>query len=355
MNKNKINKAFELINKLKQESNLLYDEILFLLNQKDNELVMNYISEQARDVSKKYFYNKIYIRGLIEFSNYCKNNCFYCGIRKNNLNIDRYRLTQEEILKCCETGYNLGFRTFVLQSGEDLFFDDNKLINIILEIKKKFSDCALTLSIGEKSFEQYKKYFDAGADRFLLRHETLNYLHYKKLHPEELSFSNRIKCLYNLKKIGYQVGTGCMIGSPYQTLDNIIHDLFFIKKFKPEMIGIGPFIAHKDTRFFDFKSGDLNLSLILISILRLMLPNALIPATTSLGTINNQGREKGILYGANVLMPNLSPVSVRKKYELYNNKICTGEEAAECITCLKKRLEKIGYEIIISRGDFKKI
>lgn len=325
---------------------------MFLLEQKDNGSVMDYISERARDVTKKYFSNKIYIRGLIEFSNYCRNNCFYCGIRKDNLDTERYRLTQKEILKCCVIGYDLGFRTFVLQSGEDMFFDDQKLIDIISEIKNRFNDCALTLSIGEKSFEQYKKYFDAGADRFLLRHETINYLHYRKLHPDSLSFSNRIRCLYNLKKIGYQVGTGFMVGSPFQTLDNIVHDLLFIKKFRPEMVGIGPFIPHKNTRFFDFDSGDFNLSLILIAILRLMLPNALIPATTALGTINNQGREKGILFGANVLMPNLSPISVRKKYDLYNNKICTGEEAAECVSCLKSRLKKIGYEIIIDRGDF---
>ena len=229
------------------------------------------------------------------------------------------------------------------------------MVEIISRIKKNFNDCAITLSIGEKSFDEYKKYFEAGADRFLLRHETINNLHYKKLHPDNMLLKNRIKCLYDLKKIGYQVGTGFMIGSPYQSLKNIVSDLLFIKKFRPEMIGIGPFISHKDTRFFNFQSGNLNLSLILIAILRLMLPDRLIPATTALGTIDKTGREKGILFGANVLMPNLSPVCVRKKYELYDNKICTGEEAAECIKCLKLRLKKIGREIIISRGDFKKM
>ena len=346
---------FGLIDKLCEEKNLRPEEFLLLLNSIENNFVMDYISWKAQAVTKKYFGNKIYIRGLIEFSNFCKNNCFYCGIRKDNLNISRYRLSEDEIFECCKKGYDLGFRTFVLQSGENLFFDDKKLVKIISRIKKNFNDCAITLSIGEKSFDEYKKYFEAGADRFLLRHETINNLHYKKLHPDNMLLKNRIKCLYDLKKIGYQVGTGFMVGSPYQSLKNIVSDLLFIKKFRPEMIGIGPFISHKDTRFYDFESGNLNLSLILIAILRLMLPDRLIPATTALGTIDKTGREKGILFGANVLMPNLSPVCVRKKYELYDNKICTGEEAAECIKCLKSRLKKIDREIIISRGDFKKM
>lgn len=347
--------VISLIDKLHREKILKCDELLFLLSQKENKFVMNYISRQAQEVTEKYFGNKIYIRGLIEFSNFCKNNCFYCGIRKDNLNLERYRLSADEIFECCEKGYNLGFRTFVLQSGEDLYFTDEKMVNIISRIKKKFSDCALTLSIGEKSFDTYKKYFDAGADRFLLRHETINNLHYKKLHPDNMSLKNRVKCLYGLKKIGYQVGTGFMIGSPYQDLKNIVSDLLFIKKFEPEMIGIGPFIPHKETKFNNFRSGDLNLTLILIAILRLMLPDRLIPATTALGTIDKNGREKGILFGANVLMPNLSPVCVRKKYSLYDNKICTGEEAAECIVCLKNRLKKIAREIVVCRGDFQSV
>lgn len=340
-----------LTDKLEQEKNLSSDEFLFLLQNYRN--ISDYLFEKSRAVSQKYFGNKIFIRGLIEFTNYCKNDCYYCGIRKSNLNAQRYRLTGNQIFSCCETGYDLGFRTFVLQGGEDTGFSDENLIQIISRIKNKFPDCAITLSIGEKSFEAYKNFFDAGADRYLLRHETANNSHYKKLHPDNLSLDNRKKCLYNLKKIGYQVGTGFMVGSPYQTLENIVEDLLFIKEFSPHMIGIGPFIPHKDTKFFSFPHGSFSLTLFLIAIIRLMLPNSLIPATTALGTINNLGREKGILAGANVLMPNLSPISVRKKYSLYDNKICTGEEAAECSKCLKSRVNKIGYEIVTDRGDFK--
>lgn len=341
----------DLIDKLEREKNLSADEFLFLL--KNHEEASEYIFTKSRAIAQKFFGNKIFIRGLIEFTNYCKNDCYYCGIRKSNLNAQRYRLSGDEIFSCCQNGYELGFRTFVLQGGEDAGFSDKNLIEIVRRIKNNFPDCAITLSIGEKSFDTYKKLFDAGADRFLLRHETANDSHYKKLHPANLSLNNRKNCLYNLKQIGYQVGCGFMVGSPFQTLENIVEDLLFIKKFSPHMIGIGPFIPHKDTKFFAHPCGSFSLTLFLIAIIRLMLPNALIPATTALGTINNMGREKGILAGANVLMPNLSPVAVRKKYSLYDNKICTGEEAAECSNCLKNRMKNIGYEIVIDRGDFK--
>ena len=325
-------------------------EILITPDQKLHDALL----AASRATALKQFGNKIYIRGLIEFTNYCKNDCYYCGIRCGNNKANRYRLNKEQILSCCANGYELGFRTFVLQGGEDPFFSDEVLADIIIAIKKNHPDCALTLSIGERSLESYEALFTAGADRYLLRHETANPTHYSLLHPETLSLANRLHCLKNLKEIGYQVGTGFMVGSPFQTTDNLIEDLLLINKFKPQMIGIGPFIPHHDTPFRDKNSGTLQQTLRLIAMLRLMLPKALIPATTALGTIDPCGREQGILAGANVVMPNLSPVMVRSKYSLYDNKICTGEEAAECINCLRTRLQKIGYEIVIDRGDYQK-
>ena len=325
-------------------------EILITPDQKLHDALL----AASRATALKQFGNKIYIRGLIEFTNYCKNDCYYCGIRCSNNKANRYRLNKEQILSCCANGYELGFRTFVLQGGEDPFFSDEVLADIIIAIKKNHPDCALTLSIGERSLESYEALFTAGADRYLLRHETANPTHYSLLHPETLSLANRLHCLKNLKEIGYQVGTGFMVGSPFQTTDNLIEDLLLINKFKPQMIGIGPFSPHHDTPFRDKNSGTLQQTLRLIAMLRLMLPKALIPATTALGTIDPCGREQGILAGANVVMPNLSPVMVRSKYSLYDNKICTGEEAAECINCLRTRLQKIGYEIVIDRGDYQK-
>ncbi|MGE4588584.1 MAG: [FeFe] hydrogenase H-cluster radical SAM maturase HydE [Acidaminococcaceae bacterium] len=307
----------------------------------------------ARTSAIKQFGHNIYIRGLIEFTNYCKNDCYYCGIRCSNQKARRYRLTKEQILSCCSSGYSLGFRTFVLQGGEDAFFTDKIMVDIITAIKKAHPDCAVTLSIGECSYASYKAMFEAGADRYLLRHETANPEHYARLHPSKLSLASRLECLHMLKEIGYQVGTGFMVGSPYQTIDNLIEDLLFIRDFKPHMIGIGPFIPHHDTPFHTKAAGTMEQTLRLIAILRLMLPKALIPATTALGTISPDGREQGILAGANVVMPNLSPVEVRKDYLLYDNKICTGEEAAECNFCLQSRLQSIGYQIVVDRGDYK--
>lgn len=341
----------KLIDKLAAHKRFELKEYIELLQNLQEE--KQYLQALAVEKSKKYYGNNIYIRGLIEFTNYCKNDCYYCGIRKSNLNAARYRLTKEEIVQCCEEGYELGFRTFVLQGGEDGYYTDDVIEAIILAIKDKYADCALTLSIGEKSYESYLRFYKAGADRYLLRHETANTIHYKKLHPDSLSLENRKQCLSYLKEIGYQVGCGFMVGSPYQTLENIAEDLMFIQEFSPHMVGIGPFISHKDTPFKEFENGSLDLTLSLISIIRLIHPNILIPATTALGTIDNLGREKGILAGANVLMPNLSPVSVRNKYMLYDNKICTGDEAAQCRQCLQRRIEKIGYKIITDRGDCK--
>ena len=308
---------------------------------------------KADKVRRQYYGDKVYIRGLIEISNYCKNNCLYCGIRAGNSCVERYRLTKEQILSCCHLGYDLGFRTFVMQGGEDMHFTDEFMCELIYKIKSLYSDCAVTLSLGERSYDSYKKMFDAGADRYLLRHETANENHYSKLHPENMRLSERKECLFNLKQIGYQVGSGFMVGSPFQTAENLAEDLLFLKELNPHMIGIGPFISHKDTPFKDKQSGSLYLTLKMISILRLLFPKALIPATTALSSISPEGRELGLKAGANVVMPNLSPGDVRDKYSLYNNKAYSGSEAAESLELLKSLVKKAGYEIVVDRGDYK--
>lgn len=343
-----------LIDKLEATGSLTKEEFILLLNNTSPAL-SEYLFEKSRKTANKYFGNHVYTRGLIEFTNYCKNDCFYCGIRAGNKDAERYRLTKDEILSCCKDGYSLGFRTFVLQGGEDSFYSDRDIVDIISGIKAHYPDCALTLSIGEKKAESYKLFYEAGADRYLLRHETANAAHYGLIHPKSQTVENRKKCLYTLKEIGYQVGTGFMVGSPFQTTECLAEDLLFIKELSPQMIGIGPFVPHHSTPFAHQEQGSLELTLFLVGLLRLLIPNALIPATTALGTIDPLGREKGILAGANVVMPNLSPVKVRKKYELYDNKICTGEEAAECRFCLQNRMKKIGYELVVDRGDFQPI
>ena len=325
-----------------------YPELLNLY--KDPETV-GVIRQEAVRIQKKYFGNKIYTRGLVEFTNYCRNDCYYCGIRRSNTNAERYRLTKEEILQCCENGHELGFRTFVLQGGEDPWFNDERMIDIIKSIKQNYPDCAITLSIGEKSKESYRKFREAGADRYLLRHETADEAHYRYLHPENLSLSNRKQCLYDLKELGYQIGAGFMVGAPGQTMENLAEDLVFLKKLNPHMAGIGPFIPHHDTKFAKEEPGSVELTRFLLSVIRIMLPKVLLPATTALVTLDHRGREKGFQAGANVVMPNLSPVKNRKQYELYDNKICTGEEAAECRGCLSRRAESVGYEIVTDRGD----
>ena len=312
------------------------------------------LRENADIIRKQHYGTDVYIRGLIEFTNFCKNDCYYCGIRKDNKNAHRYRLSKEDIMECCKDGYSLGFRTFVLQGGEDPYFTDEKICDIVYSIKEKYSDCAVTLSIGEKSEESYRAYREAGADRYLLRHETADPRHYMRLHPLEMSGENRKNCLRILKKLGYQTGAGFMVGSPLQTVDDLVEDFLFLKELDPEMVGIGPFIAHQDTPFCNERSGTLDDTLFYLALLRLMLPDVLLPATTALGTIHPRGREMGVLSGANVVMPNLSPVSVRKKYMLYDGKICTGDEAAECRMCLSRRMERIGCEVVTDRGDYKK-
>lgn len=342
--------VIKLIDKLYEKNSLSKDEILYILDN-INKSEVDYLCEKAVITRKKHYDNKVFMRGLIEFTNYCKNDCYYCGIRCSNKNISRYRLSLDDIMECADLGHKLGYRTFVLQGGEDNYFTDDKIIEIIKSIKNKYSDCAITLSIGEKSYDSYKKFFDAGADRYLLRHETATEDHYEKLHPKNLSLSNRINCLKNLKEIGYQVGAGFMVDSPYQNNENLAEDLIFLKSLNPEMVGIGPFIPHQDTIFKDEPTGTLNKSVIVLALARLLLPTALIPATTALGTINPNGREAGLKAGCNVVMPNLSPTDVRSKYALYDNKICTGDEAAECRKCIERRINTAGYVVDTSRGD----
>lgn len=342
-----------LIKKLACEHDLSDAELLTLITSTEPE-INKLLACEADKLRRQYYGDKVYIRGLIEFTNYCKNNCYYCGIRAGNSLAERYRLTQEEILACCAEGYRLGFRTFVLQGGEDAYYTDDKICAIVSAIRKQHPDCAITLSIGEKSRASYQAYFDAGANRYLLRHETADAEHYAKLHPDCMSLENRKRCLFDLKEIGYQVGSGFMVGSPYQTPQNLVSDLRFLQKLQPDMIGIGPYITHEHTPFKDMASGTLEQTLRLLSILRLLFPYALLPSTTALGTIHPNGRELGLQAGGNVVMPNLSPIGVRKKYELYANKICTGEEAAQCRGCLEARVKTAGYNIVTDRGDVRR-
>ena len=327
------------------------DDLLPLLEQTQTASFDAALFAAADRVRHDTYGDAVYIRGLIEFTNICRNDCYYCGIRRSNRNASRYRLTKEEILQCCENGYELGFRTFVLQGGEDPWFNDDRMVDIIRSIKQGYPDCAITLSIGEKSKESYQRFKDAGADRYLLRHETASEEHYRYLHPESLSLANRKQCLYTLKELGYQIGAGFMVGAPGQTLEYLAEDLVFLKDLNPHMVGIGPFVPHHDTKFAEEPAGSVDLTLFLLSVIRILLPQVLLPATTALGTLDPRGREKGFQAGANVVMPNLSPVKNRKQYELYDNKICTGEEAAECRGCLTRRVESVGYEIVTDRGD----
>ena len=340
----------KLVDKLIAERTLSHAEFAALVA--GREQAHDYAVEQAGKTARAVFGNRIYIRGLIELTNYCKNDCYYCGIRRSNTNCSRYRLTKETVLACCETGYPLGFRTFVLQGGEDGTYTDDSLCEIVSSIKEKYPDCAVTLSLGERSRESYQRLFDAGANRYLLRHETADPTHYARLHPASLTLENRKRCLYNLKEIGYQVGTGFMVGSPFQTNETLAQDLCFLRELSPQMVGIGPFVPHHDTPFANEPGGSLELTVFLLALCRLMLPKALIPATTALATIAPDGRKRGILAGANVVMPNLSPVDTRKDYSLYDNKACMGDEAAEGLARLKEQMHEIGYEIVCDRGDY---
>ena len=342
----------QLADRLIAEHRLSEEEYEKLIVGRDEELA-EYLAKAAVAEQKRIYGNEIFIRGLLEISNICKNDCIYCGIRRSNRNCERYRLSEEEILACADEGYRLGLRTIVMQGGEDAHFTDEVLCGIVRKIKERHPDCAVTLSMGERSRESYAKLREAGADRYLLRHETADPEHYAKLHPAEMSYENRMRCLRDLKDLGYQTGCGFMVGSPYQTAGNLAKDIAFVESFKPEMCGIGPFIPHHETPFAKEPAGSVELTCFLLSVIRLVHPHVLLPATTALGTMHPQGRELGILAGANVLMPNLSPVGVRKKYELYDNKICTGEESAQCLRCLATRVEAIGYRLSEGRGDYR--
>lgn len=350
MNNSELN---SLADKLERERHLSKEEWVSLIDGVTPQS-FEYIRQKADKIRQSVYGKDVYIRGLIELTNYCKNDCLYCGIRRSNRNAERYRLGKEQILACCKTGYELGFRTFVMQGGEDAYYTDSVMCDIVSSIKAEYPDCAVTLSLGEKPYETYRAYKNAGADRYLLRHETASKAHYEKLHPSEMSFDNRIRCLYDLKSLGFQVGSGFMVGSPCQTANELAEDMLFLEKLNPEMVGIGPFVPHHDTPFANEPGGTAEKTILMVALTRILLPNALIPSTTALGTIDPSGREKGILSGANVVMPNLSPTDVRSKYLLYDNKICTGTEAAESLAALKKKVGAIGYNIVVSRGDVKR-
>lgn len=341
----------QLVGKLAEKRDLSDSELKFLI---ENEEATALLGEAADKVRREVYGDMVFIRGLIEMTNFCRNNCLYCGIRRGNTEAVRYRLSEEEIMECCRDGYALGFRTFVLQGGEDLYFNDERMCGIVSSIRKAYPDVAITLSLGERTRESYQALFDAGANRYLLRHETATEEHYRALHPAELSLANRKRCLLDLKEIGYQVGSGFMVGSPFQTTECLIADLRFLQELDPDMIGIGPFIPHEKTPFADKKQGGLTLTLRMLSILRLMFPHALLPSTTALGTIDPNGRELGLKAGANVVMPNLSPASVRRLYDLYENKISSGEESAQCREMLEKRVINAGYRVVTNIGNVKR-
>lgn len=340
-----------LIDKLRKTTQLSESEWVSLISTYSEEDRL-YAADAAREVTLERFGKNIYLRGLIEISNICKNDCYYCGIRKSNSCVERYRMTRGEILECCENAWSSGFRTFVLQGGEDGYFTDDVCSGIVSEIRRRFPECAITLSLGERSRESYQRLFDAGADRYLLRHETANAEHYAKLHPKNLSLDERTECLKNLKEIGFQTGCGMMMGAPYQTPETLAEDMMFMRRFEPHMIGIGPFIPAKNTPFEKEKPGELGETLFFLSLCRLALPGVLLPATTALGTIDENGREKGIAAGANVIMPNISPTENRKNYSLYDNKIGIYDNAVKSKENVDKMLEKIGYTAPETRGDF---
>ena len=342
----------ELIERLERERDLTNAEFAVLLDQSSGA-DRDFLFERARAVRDAHYGRKVYIRGLIELTNYCKNDCLYCGIRKSNASCERYRLTKEQILSCCESGYALGFRTFVLQGGEDGWYTDERMTDIVRAMRQAYPDCAITLSLGERGRESFKRLYDAGANRYLLRHETADEAHYARLHPVSMTLTHRLQCLRDLKEIGFQTGAGIMVGSPYQTTECIVRDFRFLQELKPQMVGLGPFIPHHATPLKDFPAGSTERTLLCLSIVRLLLPNVLLPATTALATIDGDGRIKGMNAGCNVVMPNLSPMEDRSKYLLYDNKASSGEEAAESLRALREHLAAAGYEVVIDRGDYK--
>ncbi len=346
-------KILQLIKKLYIKNDLEDEELLYLLDN-INEKEKKYLFSLAKKTRDEVYGNRVYLRGLIEFTNYCNKRCVYCGINASNKNVKRYRLTKHEILDSCIKGKKLGFNTFVLQGGEDKFFTDEIICDIVQSIKLKIPDCAVTLSIGEREFESYKAFKKAGVDRYLLRHETTNSDLYTRLHPNS-KLQNRMECLKDLKDLGFQTGAGFMVGLPgYETKD-YVKDLRFLKNLQPEMVGIGPFIPHADTEMKHCKSGDLKTVILILAMVRLLLPKVLLPATTALSTIDSEGRKKGLNAGANVIMPNLTPGIYREDYSLYNEKMITGSESVEELELIKKQLEDYGYICDMSKGDSKMI
>lgn len=342
-----------IIEQIRDSRDITLPQLQLLLTT-HNEAALHQLRASAFEVKQQVYGNKIFMRGLIEISSYCRNNCYYCGLRRDNATASRYRLTPQQIYSCCQAGYELGFRTFVLQGGEDMWFNDERMVEIVSHIHECFPDCAITLSLGERSYESYLKLYEAGAERYLLRHETASQEHYGQLHPQEMSFQNRLECLRNLKNIGYQVGCGFMVGSPYQTVETLFQDLQYIRMTQPQMVGIGPFIPAHDTPFAAIEAGSVEQTLRLLAIIRLLHPHVLLPATTALATLHSKGREMAIASGANVIMPNLSPVEHRAKYSIYDNKCATGTEAAEGVRNIRERISEIGSDAVIDRGDFRK-
>ena len=315
---------------------------------------LDYLRQEAVRTAQKRFGLGIFVRGLIEISSFCRNNCYYCGLRRSNPSAERYRLSHKQIMECCEEGYNAGFRTFVMQGGEDGQLTDEWLEKIITDIRHTYPDAAITLSLGERSIESYERLYLAGATRYLLRHEAADKELYCSIHPTEMSYDNRIACIENLKAIGYQTGMGMMVGVAGQSADSLVQDLLLLERLQPQMIGIGPFIPHCDTPLGDRPAGGLRRTLLMLSIVRIMHPDALIPSTTALATLTPEGRKLGVLSGANVIMPNLTPQSERRKYAIYENKATSGSEAIEGLQALERELSEIGYHIDYSRGDFQK-
>jgi biotin synthase len=340
----------KLIETLKSNHEIDKESLIYLI-ENISEDEKKTLFQASKEIKEANYGDTVYMRGLIEFTNYCNKNCKYCGIRRDQKEAHRYRLSLEDVLKCCDQGYWLGYRTFVLQGGEDPYFTDEKMIEMIEAIKKRWPDVALTLSIGEKSKASYEAYKKAGADRYLLRHETANEALYEAIH-DGMKLSSRQACLYDLKEVGFQVGAGFMVGIPGQTSEILAEDLLFLKDLEPQMVGIGPFIPHKKTPLGIYPGGTVEQTLLMLALTRLLLPKVLLPSTTALGTLDNQGREKALKVGANVVMPNLSPTEVREKYELYQDKICTGDEAAHCRQCIEKRINSVGFKVDMGRGDY---
>ena len=339
-----------LIDQLRDNHQLSPDGYWTLLTMHHPDDV-EYLMLQAREVAQRQFGKSIYLRGLIELTNVCRNDCLYCGIRRGNTHVTRYTLTREQVIESCAQGYRIGFRTFVLQGGEWGEERSAWIAEIISEIRQRWRDCAITLSLGEHPRDTYALWRNARADRYLLRHETHNERHYSLLHPQGMTIGHRLQCLDWLKELDYQVGTGIMVGSPFQSLKSLVEDIQYLIEFKPHMIGIGPFIPQHDTPFARFPAGSVEMTARLYAILRLALPHALIPSTTAMATLSPTGRLHGILAGANVVMPNLSPIDNREKYALYDNKAALGAESAQGIQLLSDELATIGYKIDWSRGD----